>query len=48
VSDQLLPLPLTERSVHLCVLELERDPTHPVASLFFRVYVDPLIPKSDT
>jgi hypothetical protein len=25
------------------VLELERDPTHPMGSVFFRVYADPLM-----
>jgi hypothetical protein len=29
------------------VLELERDPTHPMGSVFFRVYADPLMDKSD-
>jgi hypothetical protein len=29
------------------VLELERDPGQPMASLFFRVYADPLMEKSD-
>jgi len=29
------------------VLELDRDPTHPVGSVFFRVYADPLMEKSD-
>jgi hypothetical protein len=29
------------------VLELERAPTHPMGSVFFRVYADPLMDKSD-
>jgi hypothetical protein len=29
------------------VLELEREPGEPMASLFFRVYADPLMEKSD-
>jgi hypothetical protein len=29
------------------VLELERDPTQPIGSVFFRVYADPLMEKSD-
>ena len=29
------------------VLELERNPTQPIGSVFFRVYADPLIEKSD-
>ncbi|MGE4046495.1 MAG: SPOR domain-containing protein [Acetobacteraceae bacterium] len=29
------------------VLKLERNPTEPVAALFFRVYADPLMDKSD-
>jgi hypothetical protein len=29
------------------VLELERDPGQPMASLFFRVYADPVMEKSD-
>jgi len=29
------------------VLELERDPGQPMGSLFFRVYADPMMEKSD-
>ncbi|MGE0281386.1 MAG: hypothetical protein AB7P20_12355 [Rhizobiaceae bacterium] len=29
------------------VLKLERNPTEPVAALFFQVYADPLMDKSD-
>jgi hypothetical protein len=29
------------------VLELERDPTQPIGAVFFRVYADPVMEKSD-
>ena len=31
----------------LRVVKLESNPTEPVASIFFRVYTDPLMEKSD-
>ena len=34
-------------SAALRIIKLESNPTEPIASVFFRVYADPLMEKSD-